>query len=346
MRAKPTPDLHAHIVVDHRGVDATIAVAPGQRLALLGANGSGKTTILEAIAGLVPIDAGAVTVSGRDVTRTRIRDRGTGLLGQDQALFPALTVLDNVAYGPRSRGLRRDQARRVALTWLDRVGLSAMATRRIGELSGGEARRVALARALAGDPAVLLLDEPFAGLDVDAAGAVREALRGLLDGVTTVLSTHDTLDAHALATDVAVVSRGRIAESGTVAQVLTHPRTRFAAQMAGRVLLTGTMSGGALVLANGTRLPVTGGPGAAGAAAVALRHTHVQMSAGDGASERPGMVHVADAVVQIEPRGDTVRVTGALAAAEADAAEAARLVTGSPVGFWIPAGLKAYSLGD
>uniref|UniRef100_UPI0025D83A03 sulfate/molybdate ABC transporter ATP-binding protein n=1 Tax=Demequina sp. TaxID=2050685 RepID=UPI0025D83A03 len=257
--------LVAHVRVAARGVDASLEVEAGRTLVLLGPNGSGKSTTLEAIAGIVPLDGGAVTLDGAAIGA---RDRRIGLLSQDDALFPTMSVRDNVAFGPRSRGFSRHDARAQAEGWLARVGLEGTGDRRPADLSGGQARRVAIARALAARPRVLLLDEPFAGLDVVAASTIRSLVAGLLAGVTAVVSTHDALDAHALADHVAVIESGRVVESGIAAEVLTRPRTAFAARMAARVLVNGTMHGGALVTDGGVRVPVTGGPGAGARAAV------------------------------------------------------------------------------
>lgn len=330
--------LTGRVAVPGRGVDATVAVAAGRTLVLLGPNGSGKSTVLEGLAGIVRGADGEVRLDGE--TLGVARHRGIGLLSQDDALFPTMTVLDNVAFGPRARGARRAQAREHARGWLARVGLEDLAERRPAALSGGQARRVAIARALAAEPHVILLDEPFAGLDVAAASEIRAMLASLLRERTTVIATHEPLDAHAFADDVAVMEAGRVVEAGTAAEVLTRPRTPFAARMAARVLLVGEMRGGALVLADGTRLPVTGGPGAGTAAAVAVRPADVAV----GTGRDPLLTWVDDAVVTVEPRGDELRVTGRIAAADVDVARAAQLAVGARVRLGIPQGLPAYAL--
>ncbi|WP_062464293.1 ABC transporter ATP-binding protein [Demequina soli] len=332
--------LAADVRVPARGVDASLEVAPGRTLVLLGPNGSGKSTALEAVAGIVP--GAAVTLDGAAAPRAA-RDRRIGLLSQDDALFPAMSVRDNVAFGPRSRGVARAEARAEADAWLARVGLSGLGDRRPRELSGGQARRVAIARALAARPRVLLLDEPFAGLDVGAASTVRGLVAGLLSGVTAIVTTHDALDAHALADDVAVMEAGRIVEAGPAAEVLARPRTAFAARMAARVLLEGTMRGGALELSGGTRVPVTGGPGAGARAAIALRPAAVTVSLGD-APRSPALVWIADEVAGLEPRGDEVRVQGTVCAADVDPAVAGALAARAPVWFGVPRGEAAYAL--
>lgn len=354
--------LAASITVADRGVNAQLSVAPGRTLVLLGHNGSGKSTVLEAIAGLVPLTHGRVVLGdsrtdsevldhvpatkepgSRRRTRMAPRNRRVGLLSQDDALFDHLSVADNVAFGPRSRGASRARARAIALEWLEKVDVAAYAQRRPHQLSGGQARRVAIARALASEPRVLLLDEPFAGLDVVAASTIRTMIATLLDGVTAVVATHDALDAHALADDVSVLESGSVVESGTAADVLTRPRTGFAATMAGHVLVTGTMRGGAIITAGGAAVPVTGGPGAGSHAAIAVRPYEVAVSTAPPTLDK-ARVWTADAVVAVEPLGDRVRVHGRMLTAECDAGMAANLTVGDAVSFGIPRGLGAYPL--
>ncbi|BDZ60640.1 molybdenum import ATP-binding protein ModC [Demequina sediminis] len=339
--------LDCHVVVQPRRVDARLTLATGRTLVLLGANGAGKSTVLEAIAGLVPLSDGHVSLDGRPLadarTSTPARERGIGLLSQDDALFPTMSVRDNVAFGPRSRGASRAAARATADDWLARVGLDGCGDRRPGELSGGQARRVAIARALAAEPRVLLLDEPFAGLDVGAASEVRALISSLLKERTAVVTTHDALDAYAFADDVAVVEGGRVVEAGAASEVLTRPRTAFAARMAARVLVVGTMRGGALVTDAGVRVPVTGGPGAGRRAAVAARPAAVALE-GDEGPRAPGRAWIAEHVTALEPRGDEVRVHGTSLAADVDPADAALLSLGDRIAFGVPAGLDAYPL--
>lgn len=334
--------LVADLAVEARGVAAELAVGAGRTLVLLGPNGSGKSTLLEAIAGIVPA-AGALTLDGASLTGVGARDRRIGLLSQDDALFPTMSVRDNVAFGPRARGASRADAKAAAEDWLARVGLAGLGDRRPGELSGGQARRVAIARALAAEPRVLLLDEPFAGLDVASASATRALVATLLADRTAAVTTHDALDAHALADDVAVMEAGRVVEHGPAAAVLARPRTPFAARMAARVLVTGTMHGGALVTGSGVRIPVTGGPGAGAAAGIAVHPAAIAV-ARDGEPRDPARVWMDDAVVAVEPRGDEVRVHGRDAAADVDAAVAAVLGVGDVVGFGVEPGAPAYAL--
>ena len=160
-------------------------------------------------------------------------------LEQRPGLFPHLTALDNVAYGPRARGLRRRDALARARTELDAVGCADLADRRPHQLSGGQAQRVALARALAVDPELVLLDEPLAALDVEVAPAIRRLLANRLTGRAVAVVTHDPLDLWALADDVVVVISGRAAQTGTVEDVLARPTSDFAARLAGVSLVEG-----------------------------------------------------------------------------------------------------------
>ena len=175
--------LHARVGVERAGftLDLPLDVAPGEVVALLGPNGAGKTTTMRALAGLVPLSSGVVELDGvplddpaRDVF-VRAEDRPLGMVFQDYLLFPHLTALENVAFGPRARGTARSAAREQARSWLARVGLAELASAHPSELSGGQAQRVALARALVTEPRLLLLDEPLAALDaVTRLGWIRQ----------------------------------------------------------------------------------------------------------------------------------------------------------------------------
>jgi molybdate transport system ATP-binding protein len=230
-----TTGLAAEVRVDGR-LEAALTAEAGAVVAVIGPNGAGKTTLLRALAGLVPM-TGTIEVDGASWTRPArlVRDRNVGLVFQDQLLFPHLSAADNVAFGLRARGAPRSRADATAGEWLARFGIADLADRRPGELSGGQAQRVAIARALAPAPALLLLDEPFAGLDVGVATALRiELARHLAsyDGVT-LLVTHDALDALTLADSVLVVDEGRVAQSGTPQDVAARPRTDHVARLVG-----------------------------------------------------------------------------------------------------------------
>jgi molybdate transport system ATP-binding protein len=234
-----------------------LAVADGEVLAVLGPNGAGKSTLLRVLAGLLSPSEGHVTVDGTvwDDARTHLpaHRRRLGMVFQDALLFPHLTVGENVAFGLRTRGVHRAQARTAAAGWLARVGLEGLGDRRPAQLSGGQAQRAALARALVGAPALLLLDEPLSALDARTRLTVRAELRRHLAEFagSTVLVTHDPVDAMALADRVLVVEDGRIAQTGTPTEVSRRPRTDYVARLVGLSLLAGTGEGGSVRLDGG-----------------------------------------------------------------------------------------------
>lgn len=241
--------LQLEAAVGGRGVDVGFLVPDGETVALIGPNGSGKSTALGVAAGLVRPDRGLVVLDGRILTdplrgvHVPPHGRRTALLGQDPLLFPHLSALDNVAFASRVTGVSRGAARAKAQEWLAELGVGDLADRRPGSLSGGQAQRVAIARALAAEPQVLLLDEPLAALDVDVAPAIRQTLRRVLAGRTAVVVTHDVLDALLLADRVVVLEAGSIVEQGPVDEVLSRPRSQFAARLAGLNLVSGTWDG-------------------------------------------------------------------------------------------------------
>jgi thiamine transport system ATP-binding protein len=179
--------------------DVSLHIAAGESVALLGPSGSGKSTLLRVIAGIVAPDAGTVVVDGIDVTEMATHRRGIGMVFQDNQLFPHLSTLDNVTFGPRMAGASKHDRREIGRRWLDRVGLAGFDERNVTELSGGEAKRVALARALAAEPAVVLLDEPLTGLDRELHDRLAIDLAELLRTVTTLLVTHDPDEAAVVA---------------------------------------------------------------------------------------------------------------------------------------------------
>jgi thiamine transport system ATP-binding protein len=186
-----------HVTVSFEGTavldDVSLSVGDGEVVGVLGPSGSGKSTLLRVIAGTTRPDAGAIRLDGRDVTVVPTHRRGVGMVFQDNQLFPHRSVVDNVAFGLKMAGVTRSARRAAAATWLERVGLGGFADRRVTELSGGEAKRVALARTLIVEPAVALLDEPLTGLDRELHDRLAVDLAGLLSstGVTALLVTHD-----------------------------------------------------------------------------------------------------------------------------------------------------------
>ena len=215
------------------GVD--LAVGDGELLVLLGPSGCGKTTLLRAAAGLQPLDSGSIELDGTDLTGQRPDQRGIGLMFQDEALFPHFDVAGNVAFGLRMAKVPLAQRRRRVAEVLELVGLSGFEERDVATLSGGEAQRVSLARALAPAPSVLLLDEPFGSLDRLLRERLINELRPVLDhvGVTAVHVTHDHHEAFALADRIAVMASGRLLRIGTPEEVWTDPQTAHVARFLG-----------------------------------------------------------------------------------------------------------------
>jgi len=257
--------LVAHVRVDLAGftLDVELEVAPGETVAIVGPNGAGKTTLLRALAGLRALTAGRIELDGvvldEPATGTYLppERRPVGVVFQDHLLFPHLDARDNVAFGLRTRGQGRVGARRQADEWLGRVGLTDRASARPRELSGGQAQRVALARALAPSPTLLLLDEPLAALDATTRNEVRRQLRHHLTtfpGVRLVV-THDPVDAAVLADRIVVLDAGRVAQTGTPAEITARPRTRWVAELSGVNLFAGDAStGGRVALEGGSTL--------------------------------------------------------------------------------------------
>ena len=223
--------LHLHAVIAQRGIDVTLDVAAGETVALTGPNGAGKSSLLAVIAGLLRPDTGDVRLGDRSLDGTPPHARGVALLAQDPLLFPHMSVLANVAFAPRSRGVRRRRAHELAARQLDQIGAADLAARKPSQISGGQAQRVAVARALAAEPELLLLDEPMASLDVDVRPALRQTLRSALEDQTAIIVTHDAADARALADRVVVLEDGHIVEDGPAGQVLDDPQSAFAVRL-------------------------------------------------------------------------------------------------------------------
>jgi molybdate transport system ATP-binding protein len=225
-------------------VEAAFSAADDQTLAILGPNGAGKTTIVEAVAGLVPRVTGRVTMDGQRLDTLPPEQRPIGIAFQDGVLFPHLSALENVAFPGRARGARRAAARSHARELLDRFAPGVDPEAKPGTLSGGARQRVALARALAGSPRVLILDEPLSSVDVSARAELRSLLRRILtefDG-PKLLVTHDPVEAMTLADRIVVLEAGRITQTGTPDQIRAAPRTRYAADLVGLNLFSGTLT--------------------------------------------------------------------------------------------------------
>ncbi len=312
-------------------------VAAGECLALAGPSGAGKTTILKIVAGLMAPRRGAVscdedvwldTAAGVSLPPER---RSCGFLFQDYALFPHLTLLANVAYP--MRGLRREERRRRAGELLERFGLQARAQARPATLSGGERQRAALARALAVEPAVLLLDEPLSALDARTRGAATRELATVLReaGAAAVLVTHDFAEAARLGDRVGVIDAGRVVQTGTASQLAAEPASAFVADFTGAAVLTGVASPGPEGL---TRVDLDGGGSvlstepASGPVGASLYPWEVEIQPADAAEDGSARNRLAAEILTVTEIGNRVRVGLALPqplAAELTLASARRL---------------------
>lgn len=340
-------ELEVSATVAARGLDVAFGVGPGEVLAVVGPNGAGKSSIAAVVAGLLRADRAVVRVGDRTLTDTAagvnvaVHQRRVGLLQQDPMLFPHMSVRGNIAFA--ARGRRAQQ-------WMDRVDVGSLADRRPGELSGGQAQRVALARALAAEPDVLLLDEPLAGLDMAAAAAVRTVLRDVLSDPATrtrpsVLITHDLLDVLGLADRVLVLEAGRIAEFGSVADVLAAPRSGFGARIAGVNLVRGVLSEPATLhtadqlwhgmpVDDAATLTVGGGAVALfSPAAVAVYREQPQGSPRNSVRVRIAELDVAGGVVRVRGADQSDGLPGLAADVTPDAVADLRLAAGDLVWF-------------
>jgi thiamine transport system ATP-binding protein len=205
----------------------------------MGPSGSGKSTLLRAIAGLVPIDSGKIAIDGHDITGTPAHLRSVGFMFQDYALFPHMSVMENVGYGPRMAGMSEGKRNNRSRDLLGLVGLDGFAERNPATLSGGEQQRVALARTLAAEPTVVLLDEPLGSLDISLRESLLAETRSILDsvGATSVYVTHDSTEAFAFCDRMAIIHDGKILRTGRPTEIWHDPRSEFAARAIGQTNL-------------------------------------------------------------------------------------------------------------
>lgn len=275
----------AHLVLEDlsatygtmRAVDGVqLSVGRGELVALLGPSGCGKTTTLRMVAGFIAPSGGRITLAGQDITRQPAHKRKMGVVFQSYALFPHLTVIENVAFGLRMRGVATRERLEKAAAALDLVALSRLSERYPSQLSGGQQQRVALARALVIEPSVLLLDEPLSNLDAHLRAEMRSEIRQLQQrlSITTLFVTHDQEEALAMSDRVCVMDHGKLVEVGTPMALCDHPSHPFTAAFLGaRTLIEGRTEAG-LFTAPG--LTCTDAP--AGASAIVLRAARLRLS--------------------------------------------------------------------
>jgi len=293
--------------------DASISVQPGEFFALLGPSGSGKSTLLRLLAGFLQPQAGAIRVAGEDVTRVPPWHRNIGMVFQNYALWPHMTVRQNVAFGLEERRLPRAEIERKVAAALDLVGLGEYGARRPGQLSGGQQQRVALARTIAIEPKVLLLDEPLSNLDAKLRIHMRVELLALQRklGITTIFVTHDQEEALSICDRVAVLDGGVIQQVGTPVELYDAPANRFIATFVGTInLLSGTVArtGAGNVFRSAALGDVALGNAAAtaGAAELAIR-PHALHLAAPGATADRARTWFDGSVAEREFLGEFVR---------------------------------------
>ncbi|MFZ6992866.1 ABC transporter ATP-binding protein [Curtobacterium sp. RRHDQ66] len=323
----------------------TMAVPRGEIVALLGPSGAGKTTALRAVAGFQAPASGQVLLGGRDVTAVAPRDRGIGMVVQSYALFPHMSVAQNVAYGLRSRGVRRRDTTERVREALAMVGMETFADRRPASLSGGQQQRVAIARALAPRPAVLLLDEPLSALDAQLRSGMLAELARLhreLPDVTMLYVTHGQNEALALADRIAVMADARLVEYGASESLYRDPEYAFTARFLGASnVLEGVVAGDHEVLVHGApsalRLvePVRGGS----TVRLSVRPHRVRLLCGD---ER-GTNELAVTVTDVQWRGATHHVTGTVGS-QSFAAELLELSVPPTVGSTVRFGFEPHDV--
>ena len=244
--------------------DVSLTVEPGEFFALLGPSGSGKSTLLRLIAGFANSQAGEILIAGRDVTRVPPWKRNVGMVFQNYALWPHMTVARNVAFGLEERRLPRDEVRRKVAEALALVGLEGYGERRPSQLSGGQQQRVALARTLAVEPQVLLLDEPLSNLDAKLRLQMRRELRRMHGklGITTIFVTHDQEEALTMCDRIAVLDHGVVQQVGTPLELFDAPSNRFVAEFVGTVNFLHTPRGEVAFRPHAVEIDATPAPGA------------------------------------------------------------------------------------
>jgi putative spermidine/putrescine transport system ATP-binding protein len=260
--------------------DVSLDVRTGELVAVIGPSGSGKSTLLKLVSGLETGHSGRIALDGEDMSRTSVHRRHIGMVFQSYALFPHLSVLDNVAYGLKLRKVATAERRRRAQELLDVVGLGEYAQRAVAQLSGGQQQRVALARALAIDPRALLLDEPLSALDASVRGHLRDQIRSIQQrfNATTLLVTHDQEEALVMADRVAMLKDGRLLQIATPRDIYENPASRAVAEFVGlSTILSAKVSGPDRIDLGFAELATPTGTRAFGAAVhVLVRPEHIR----------------------------------------------------------------------
>ena len=300
--------------------NVSLFVDDGEFVTLLGPSGSGKSTVLRCVAGLETADAGVIIVNGEDVTQIPVQERKVGFVFQHYALFRHMTILDNIAFGLRVRGVKRKEREEKAKELLHLVGLSGLEQRMPAQLSGGQRQRVALARALAPEPGLLLLDEPFGALDTRLRRELRTWLKKLHDRIklTTLLVTHDQEEAMELSDRVLVMNQGRIEQDAIPQAIFDKPSTEFVATFVGETnrvegtiwdkwVAWGSLKFGPYDLPDGTK------------ASILFRPNDVYVSSKQEGDDAPGVIQA-------------VQFLGATEALEIEVSKNHRLIANVPKG--------------
>jgi len=312
-------DLHRHYGPVHALDGLTLDIAPGELVALLGPSGCGKTTALRALGGLDDPDSGRIVVDGRDLTNVSANHRDMGVVFQAYSLFPNMTARENVGYGLRLRGVDAAERKRRVEELLELVGLARHGNHYPYQMSGGQQQRIALARALAIRPKVLLLDEPLSALDAKVRRQLREEIRRIqiAVGTTTLFVTHDQEEALAMGDRVGVMSAGRLEQIAPPAELYDRPATAFVAEFVG---LTNRIAGVArdgMVELLGQRVPLLEGSAASGPVTALVRPEAVKLTPEEGAAAHVLAVSFLGSVCRVQvqlPGGELIG--GQMAAAD------------------------------